>query len=228
MKQLPIGVGLDTLYQSAFIIGPLKQAVFPLLDAAIFNQKLQMRSDEIMNLQQEDLAYIENLLRTKLQEIVPIVRLRSQFNSKNTHPSASFQVKVDNQHFPVIFYAKDSDHLINFSTRNEISSMSLPDSISQSNIQNHTLDHDIPTSMIIYNRLAVLNSSVLGISGNMRLETYIFIYDRNGRLLIELHGFTKPELIKGNRLKEIENIWHQYDLLAEMIKEKLQEILIKN
>jgi hypothetical protein len=75
---------------------------------------------------------------------------------------------------------------------------------------------------ISYSTLTVTNAAMFGIRGNLRLDTYIFLFDKEGDLISDGYTWSKATSISG---KDIEDYKSQLDNLSLIIEPMMQKVV---
>jgi hypothetical protein len=211
------------------MIGKIQQPLFPLIDAAAFNEKTNSIADQIMDLQKKNID--------KCQEIVAS-SLKKTFNCKvlyadSLHTSAGFaelkekydfknSLRIENDHYPLIITAKDDINPFRFERGDVIkyfnNSIIYKTMISE-------LGKKINTDLIAvsYSTLTVAGVGMFGIYGYLRLDTYLYMFDKDGDLISDAHTWSKPTNISG---KQIEEYKAQLDNLSIIIEPMMNKVIL--
>ena len=211
------------------MIGKIQQPLFPLIDAAAFNEKTNSIADQIMDLQKKNID--------KCQEIVAL-SLKRNFSCKvlyadSLHALAEFaelkekfdfksSLRIENDHYPFIITAKDDVNPFRFEKGNVIkyfnSSTNYKAMISE-------LGKRINTDLIAisYSNLTVTGAGMFGIYGYLRLDTYLYLFDKDGDLISDAHTWSKPTSISG---KQIDEYKAQLDNLSIIIEPMMNKVII--
>jgi hypothetical protein len=227
ISNLPNGVSIDTLFQASSMIGPVFLPIFPLIDAGVFNEKVFKISNEIMDIEQRQMANFDSILIASIENVVPVKKVNSQKKSivKDGEGERVVQLQIDNKDFPIVYISKNSTNLVEFGKGRNLQMMFRESELLKKNIIKFASENNSSPIMLVYNRLAVVGVGYFGLTGNMRLETYVFIYDSYGRLIVEANGFTKPKLISGKDVGEIEGVLDEYEDLAELFSIELNKLV---
>ncbi|MEO0333739.1 MAG: hypothetical protein AAF223_19040 [Bacteroidota bacterium] len=221
------GIPVDSLNLVSVMLGPIWQPVLPLIDAAAFNEKTNKIADQILTEEQKRIEDYKAILVASLSE-----KLRSNIVTSNnfTCPEAEpYRVKegvqVDNKNFPVVFFGDQDMNMLDLRKGKNIDMMFKSNKTLQANIAKYAADLKINNVLLSYNRLAVINVGMFGITGNIRLESYLFLYNAQGQLVMDTYGVVKPTSINGKELNDYKFQLDNFRVLAELTSQELTEYI---
>lgn len=217
------GVALDTINLLSTMIGPLWQPVLPLIDAAAFNGKTNKISDLILDEEQKIIESYKAILVSNLTEkLKKGILTGSDFTSE---PANRYKVgnslQVDSKNFPVVFFSKGDLNIVDFGSAKNINSIFKDNQQIKAGVIKLATDLKLKTVLLSYNRLSVVNAGMFGATGNLRLESYLFLYRANGDLLIDAYGWTKPTAINGKELSDYKFQLDNFQELANLMSQQL-------
>lgn len=212
------------------MIGKIQQPIFPLIDAAVFNQKTNSIADQIMDLQKKNVDKCQVVVASSLEKnfnckvlyadslcnSIEYAELKENYDFKSS-------LRTNNDHFPLIITAKDDINPFRFENGDVIEYF------------NYNTDYKfiiselgkrINTDLIAvsYSTFTITGAGVFGIYGYLRLDTYLFLFDKYGDLISEAHTWSKPENISGNQIDEYQA---QLDNLSIILEPMMDKLILK-
>jgi hypothetical protein len=221
------GVSVDTLNLISTMIGPVMQPVLPLVDAAAFNEKTNKIADEILDDEQKRVEeFKEVLTKTINYYIITPVLTGSYFSSDAANKyKVKNGVQIDNKNFPIVIFSTGDLNVVDFGKGKNVTAIFKDNQGLKSQIKNLATELNLSTVLISYNRLNVVSAGMFGVNGSLRLETYLFLYNASGNLLVDAYGWSKPTVIKGKELSEYQLQLDNFQELSNlMLKEFLKYI----
>ena len=211
------------------LIGKIQQPIFPLIDAAAFNQKTNSIADQIMDLQKKNIDKCQEIIALSLKKnfkckvlyadslhtLDGFAELKEKVDFKNS-------LRIENDHYPVIISAKDDINPFRFEKGDVIkyfnNSTNYKAMVSE-------LGKKLNTDLIAvsYSTLTVAGAGMLGIYGFLRLDTYLFLFDKDGDLISDAHSWSKPTNISG---KQIDDYKAQLDNLSIIIEPMMNKVIL--
>jgi len=221
------------------MIGKIVQPGVPLLDAIPYNKKINsiapliikaemksiddFREEVALSLKKQfncDVYYGSSLVNRP--EYIEIIRKYNFPDSLNIQQS-------DNKYFPNIIIPNDEKNLFNYSNGDVIDYMKNKDVAK--NIISSDICKLLGTDLVAvsYSTLSVVRMWGFGSKGDICLKTYLFIFDREGKLIVNEHS--KSSVLKGvsgddmadyeNQLKSISYILPE--LMVKVSEKKIGE-----
>jgi hypothetical protein len=202
------------------------QPVLPLLDAAPFNNKTNKLADEIMDSEKKRINNVREILANgmamkynadiiygkELQNLPNFGSLKKKIENKQ-----SLATKNDN--FPIILQADGEFNVFPFE---------------KGKVEHYFINNDYPTTMAtICGDLEVdavaVNVSYLnfqgvtsfGISCNSRLNSALFIFDKNGRTLGHATVISKVVKVRGKMIEDFDLILDEFPTILSSLAEQL-------
>ncbi|MEO9474043.1 MAG: hypothetical protein ABJG41_00860 [Cyclobacteriaceae bacterium] len=205
------------------MIGPVWQPVLPLIDAAAFNEKTNKISDQILDEEQKRVETFKNVLVTSLSEKLPATILTgSDFTSENAQKyKVENGLQIDTKNFPIVFFSEGDMNMVDFGKGKNVNEIFKNSEELKNSISKFATDLNLETVLISYNRLSVIGVGMFGITGNLRLESYLYLYKSNGDLLMDAYGWTKPTAIDGKELNQYQFQLDNFKELADLLSTEL-------
>lgn len=193
------------------MIGKVKQPLFPLIDAAIFNDKTNSVAKEIIELQQNNIKSfrlncakaIKNGLRCNVlfgDSLCALPEYKALINSY----SSKNNLLTGNGFFPTITMCDNDLAPFKFDNGKVTSFFR--------NIENYkSIIADIGSKVdadlfaVSFSELNVINVSSFGIMGTLRLDTYLYLFDKSGNLMTEGHSWSEKCRTSGKQMKDYSN-----------------------
>lgn len=218
---------IDTINLTATMYGPLMQPTFPLIDAAAFNGKTNKIADQIMNEQQEALkSYQEIFIKALSEKINVAFKTGKDFTSeKASQFKAGQQIQIDNKNFPVVFFCEGDLNALDLGNGKNPNNIFKYNESVQANISKLANALGVNNILVCYNRLSVINVGMFGISGSLRLETYLYLYNSDGRVILNGFGQSKPTQINGSSVSEYKFQMDNFQELAQLFSTELSKYL---
>lgn len=211
------------------MIGEIQQPLFPLIDAAVFNEKTNSISDQIMDLQKKNIDKCQGVVALSLKKnfnckvtysdslhaLAGFTELKEKFDFKNS-------LRTENDPYPFIVTAKDDINPFKFEKGDVVkyfnNSTNYKEIISE-------LGKRINTDLIAvsYSNLTVVGAGMFGIYGYLRLDTYLYLFDKDGDLISDAHAWSKPTNISGKQIDEYKS---QLDNLSIIIEPMMNKVII--
>lgn len=221
------GIPVDSLNLVSLMVGPVWQPIFPLIDAAAFNEKTNKIADQLLDEEQKVVEDYKKILVGCLDG-----KLRSSVvvGSDFTSPMASQYrvekgIQIDNKNFPVVFFSEGDMNMIDLGKGKNINQIFKYDKSLKSNIAKYAANLKLNNVVISFNRLAVISAGMFGTTGNLRLESYLFLYNAEGKLLLDTYGWMKPTAISGKDLADYKYQLDSFQELAELMSQELTQYI---
>jgi hypothetical protein len=217
------GLAVDTLNLVSTMIGPVLQPVLPLIDAAAFNEKTNKIADQILDEEQKRVETYKSLLTNSLNDkLHKPIRTGSDFLSDAANKyKVKNGIQIDNKNFPIVFFSNGDLNIIDFGKGKNVNSIFKDNAVLKTQIVKLASELKLKTVLISYNRLNVIGAGMFGSTGNLRLETYLYLYNSSGNLLIDAYGWSKPTVIKGKELNDYKFQLDNFQELSNLISQEL-------
>ena len=222
------GIPIDTLNLLSVMIGPPFQPTFPLIDAASFNEKTNHLADQILDEEQKLIENYKQTLISNLDKLLPLTtRTTRDFNTENISQFiVENPLQIENKNFPIVFFSQGD---LNFNEWNKGKNVNNlfrdDDEYLRASIQEVAKQLNLKNIAISFNRLSVVGVGAFGINGTLRLETYLFIYNSNGHLVVDTMGWTKPISINGREIRDYKFQLDSFIELARLTAEELSKYI---
>ncbi|MCJ7759145.1 MAG: hypothetical protein MUP24_13485 [Gillisia sp.] len=216
-------ISIDTLNLVSIMIGPVLQPVLPLIDAAEFNAKTNKIADQILDEEQKAIETYKSLLINNLKgKLNKPILTGSDFSSD---PSNKYKVKniiqIDNKNFPIVFFSIGDLNIIDFGKGKNVNSIFKNNTDLKIQIPKFASELKLKTILISYNRLNVIGKGKIGASFYLRLESYLYLYDSSGNLLIDVYAWSKPTAIEGEKLGGYKFQLDNFQELSSLMSQEL-------
>jgi hypothetical protein len=211
------------------MIGKIQQPIFPLIDAAAFNEKTNSIADQIMDLQKKNIDKCQEIVASSLKKnfnckvlyadslhaLAGFTELKEKYDFKNS-------LRTENDHYPFIITAKDDINPFRFDKGNVINYFN---NSTNYKIMISELGKRINTDLIAvsYSTLTVTGAGMFGIYGYLRLDTYLFLFDKEGDLISDARTWSMPANISG---KQIDEYKAQLDNLSLIIEPMMNKVIL--
>jgi hypothetical protein len=201
-----------------------------LIDAAVFNQKTNSIADQIMDLQKQNVDKCQAIVASSLEnnfhcKVLYADTLRNSTGYAELKEKFDFKssLRTKNDHFPLIITAKDDINPFRFENGDVLEYFNY--SADYKSIISE-LGKRIDTDLIAvsYSTLTITGAGVFGIYGYLRLDTYLYLFDKYGDLISDAHTWSKPENISGNQIDEYQA---QLDNLSIILEPMMDKLILK-
>jgi hypothetical protein len=216
-------IPIDTLNLVSVVYGPVVQPVIPLIDAAAFNGRTNKISDQILE-EQKGMTdvYKKILLRNLNDRVTTYIKTGDHFTDEAAEPyKAKEGILIDNKNFPVVWFDGEGMNLWDYGKGTNVSSIFESDPQLKSRIARFAREMNVNNVLVSFNRLAVIGVGMFGSTGNIRLESYLYLYDANGNVMMDAYGWTKPSSISGRELYEYQAQMDKFEELVVLLSNEL-------
>lgn len=203
----------------ATMLGPIKQPVLPIVDAGLFNAKTDNISDELNRLQGEFVTEFQSEIAAALEKGFG----STVMVGKDLYESDSYQeliatrnfyneLKTNSQFFPLILMPQNAVNVFEF---DDVKPFRFFGKNKHFGEQIKRVFNFIKTDLIAisYTRLNVIRAGTFGRRGDLRLDTYLYLYNPEGKLISYAHSMSPSIRIHGKYIKEYESVLKQFDNL---------------
>jgi len=216
----PNGFGVDTLNLTATMIGPLQLPVLPLIDASIFNDKPNSIASDIITEEQKVIDDYQSILIQSLEQnlhvkVIPSSKFSSE--SANEFMVRDGAVQVANNNFPLVLFSQGGINVVDFGKKKDPYDIFKDNPEINKNIAKLANELHLKTVLLSFNQLIVTGVNMLGIYGTLRLESYLYLFNKDGKLLIDVFGKTKSTHINGKELSDYKFQLDSFRDLAEQM-----------
>lgn len=211
------------------MIGKIQQPIFPLIDAAAFNSRTNSIADQIMDAQKKSVdkcrdeiaASLKNnfncnvLFADALHALPAHGEIRAQYNFKNA-------LRTENDNYPHITLATNDVNPFPFEKGKALEFF-----IDNTKCKKTMSDiaQKLNTDLVAYSysTLSVVGVGPFGVMGNLRLDTHLFLFDKDGDLITRAQTWSKPVSISGSNVIEYSN---QFQTLSSIIEPMMNKIAV--
>ncbi|XOV93574.1 MAG: hypothetical protein ACFHWX_02465 [Bacteroidota bacterium] len=222
------GIPIDTLNLLSIMIGPPFQPTFPLIDAAAFNEKTNKIADQILDEEQKAIENFKDLLVANLNGALHLKTQTIKDFSTNEIDRfvVNSSIQIENNNFPIVFFGAGDINIVEWNKGKNVNNLFKDDDpYLRASIQEISRKLNIDNIAISFNRLSIVGVSAFGIKGNLRLESFLFIYNSNGHLVIDSMGWTKPLPVRGNEIRDYKFQLDSFIELARLTAEELSNYI---
>ena len=193
----------------------------------IVNEKTNKIADQILDEEQKIVENYKKILVGCLDgKLRPSVIVGSDLNSSAAHQyRVEKGIQVDNKNFPVVFFSEGDMNMLDLKKGKNINQIFKNDKNLRSIIARYAADLKLNNVLISFNRLAVINAGMFGTTGNLRLESYLFLYNAQGNLLLDSYGWMKPTAINGKNIADYRYQLDSFNELAELMSHELTQYI---
>jgi len=209
------------------MIGKIQQPIFPLIDAGLFNEKTNSIADQIMDLQNKKVENYRTICTNSLKKhfncIVfsdTLLRYLPEYSELGNTFNYQKQLRIDNDHFPKILISSNDVNPFQFDNGNVPKYFSDNKNYKSIIIEIcNKLKMDIVA--VSYSQLSVVGVGIFGAWGYLRLDSFIYLFDKDGVLVSHGQTWSKATNISG---KDIEQYKNQLDVLPFIIEPLLLKV----
>jgi len=213
------------------LIGKIQQPVLPLIDAAAFNDKTNSIADQIMNLQGQKVDDCRQVVASSLERNchckvicgdslfrkAVFSELKNRFDFKDA-------LQTNKKRYPYITIAHGDINPFQFEKGNVTKYFNEPNNYKSTMVElSKKLDTDLIA--VSYSELRVVNAGMFGLFGSLRIDTYLYLFNREGFLVASGYTWSKPKNISGKKIEDYQ--WHLDNLsvvVEPMIVKMIQGI----
>lgn len=211
------------------MIGKIQQPVFPLIDAAAFNGKTNSIADQIMDLQKKNIDNYREIIASSLkknfnceviygnslQEKPEFIEIKEKFNFPNA-------LRIENDNYPMIIVSSNDINPFKYEKGKVVPFFKEP-----SNYKNVISEickiNNSNLLAVSYSTLTVTGAGMFGAWGFLRLDTYLYLFDRDGDLISDSQTWSKQSKISG---KDIEQYKSQLDNLSIILEPMMSKVIV--
>jgi hypothetical protein len=203
------------------MLGKIQQPLFPLIDAAAFNDKTNSIADQIMDLQKKNIDKFREIIASSLKRNFNCNILysdsllkKSGFEELKSNYDFKSSLRIENDHFPFIITATGDINPFRFEKGDVYAYFKNPANF-KSVVSTICKKTNADIVVVSYSTLTVTGAGMFGIYGYLRLDTNLYIFDKEGDLISDGHNCSKQTNIGG---KEIEQYKGQLDNISLIIE----------
>ncbi len=130
---------------------------------------------------------------------------------------------MDNKNFPIVFFSEGDLNFTDLKNGKNPVFIFKQDNLVSQRVSQLAKDLNVQNVAECFTRLSVIGVSMFGLNGNIRLESYLFIYNRNGRLLLDAVGWTKPTVVLGKKVEDYQQQLEQFGDMTILISKELKK-----
>ena len=210
-------------------IGKIQKPILPLIDAGLFNKKPNAIADEIIDMQEryvdkfrENIASnIEKHFRCEVLYGDPLTALDGFSEVKKKYNFAD-NLYTEDDNFPVMQIASGDINPFNFKKGNVLKYLNDLAKYKNTLFQINK-DLGLDFLAVSYSQLTILSVSAFGIAGTLRLDSYLYIFDKFGDLVATGKAYSKYSSIKGKELNDYQMKIEDFSILSDPLSSKTAE-----
>ncbi len=198
------------------------QAIFPLIDAAAFNAKMNKIADEIMDAERQKLPFYRDILAENMKkkfgcEIVYGKDLQAHPNFENLRAKVEKKEALitKNDNYPVVLLAPGEFNAFAFAKGDVETFFSTNNPIPKGYIAEICKQLEVDAIAISCSRLNVAAVTSFGISSNARLITDFYIFRNDGIEIGRASAYSKGFKISGREVADYKIILDEFSFLIE-------------
>jgi len=189
------------------MIGRMRQPQAPIIEAGVFNEKTNNIADEIMKMQKNNIdmyrvlvaksinrnLYCNVLYADSLHKLPGFLGLKEKYDFKSS-------LILNSDNFPYIITASNDinpfnyNHGMVFGYFKKNNQKELVAEIAK------TLNCDLIA--VSYSNLSIVDTDLLGLLGDLRLDTYILLFDKYGNQIVSAQTWSDSQSISGKQLSD--------------------------
>jgi hypothetical protein len=215
------------------MIGKVDQQIFPLIDAAIFNAKVNKIADDIFEMEKRNVDKLRDrvgeslaanfkvnvIYGDSLYKLSEYGELKKKFDFKRA-------LDTNNERFPFIIIPKKEINPFMFEKGNVISYFNETEKNYTQPISSIANKLKVELVAVSYSYIST-GAGSFGISGVAQAITYLFIFDKKGNLISSSTNFSKGTVVSGSNVDhfntEIDNLMGMIDPMMIKVYEKFAE-----
>lgn len=202
------------------IIGKPVQAIFPLIDAGIFNGKMNEISDQILDAQkQKTEAYRETLAKMMKEkfgcEVVYGKELQSHPNFANAKTNLENRKGLEtfNDNFPIALLADGEFNIFPFEKAKVREYFETNEC--RTCIQELCKALEVDAIVVSYSRVNVENVSSFGIIANSRLFSDLYILNKDGRKIGHGAAYSQVLSFNGKEINQFKMLLDEFNIIMD-------------
>ena len=220
------GKHMEPVEKVAFIstmLGEMIQPTFPLIGAAAFNTKTNVISAEIMEMQKRNIDnhrdILVNLFEThfsctslygdSLHQTDEYSEIKTKFNFPNS-------LQIPNKRFPYIITASNDINPFEFEN-GRVNLYFFTPSLYKASMAEICKELNVNYLVVSYTVLDVARTAAFGIYGSLRLNSQVFVFDRDGDIVLDGINWSDNIHLSGRNINDYEKVINDYKMSVEPI-----------
>jgi hypothetical protein len=217
------------------MIGDPVQAIFPLIDAAAFNVKMNKIADEIMDAERQKLPFYRDVIAKNMKdkfncEIIYGKALQSHpnFEALRKKIEKKEALLTERNNYPVVLLAEGEFNAFAFEKGNVELFFQSNNPATKAYITEICKQLEVDAIAISYSRLNVAGVNTFGISASARLTTEFYIFRNDGRQVGNASAYSKIFKISGREVEDYKILLDEFSILidpltTQITKPKVQQ-----
>jgi hypothetical protein len=206
------------------ILGKPVQGIFPLIDAGIFNGKMNKIADEISDVQRKRVTLYRETLSAQMKkkfgcEIISGKDLQalSGFAGVKEKLEKKQSLLTGNDNYPVMYLADGEFNIFSF----EKGRVHDEEITTKSEVAEICKALEVDAIAINYTRINVENVGSFGISANARLFTDLYIFKNDGRKVAHGAAYSEVTSIHGKEVADYIMLLDEFTLIIDPLTSQL-------
>jgi hypothetical protein len=200
---------VESIVLISTMLGKLQQPTFPLLDAAMLNNKTNLVAYNIMEEQKKQIDKCRDIVAEKLKasfqcEVLYGATLQNvdafqNLKNKYDYPSA---LRTNKDNFPYVITASGDINPFEYKNGNVKEYMTKYNKAYREAISELCQELQVDLVAVSYSNLAVSGVQAFGNGGQIRLDTMLYFFDKTGAMVTETGTKTERVLFPGENAKD--------------------------
>jgi hypothetical protein len=217
-------VHIEKIAVFPILIGQVRSAIIPLVDAAMFDEKTIAISKEIMSMEN---SYIEKM--RKIAATILQVQLRSEvlygdtlytleaYKTLSTMYNYGLSLATGDPNFPLLIKSPDDINPFQFEQGNVTKYFNSRKAPYKDVVEHICNEIDVDALAVIYSHLRIISVTAFGATGMIQLVTYLYIINKNGSMLLKTGIDSKSTSIKGKELIDYKKKLEEFPIVFREI-----------
>jgi hypothetical protein len=162
-----------------------------------------------------------------LEQKLPVVVVTGK--AFDAEPSARYKVRsgiqIDNKNFPMVFFSEGDMNMIELGKGRNVVDIFKYNADNTANIKRFAGELGVSNVVLSFSRLNIVSVGMFGSSGNIRLETFFYVYSADGELLLDAYAWSKYSTIGGKDLSQYKYELTNFNPLVQLIAQELKQYI---
>ncbi len=209
------------------LIGEMYQPVIPLIDAAAFNSKTNKIADQIMDAERESIDKMREDLASTISNYFKCevlygesLQMTEGYGSLSNSHNFKYALAIEDDDFPVMLIASGDINPFKFKDGRFVTFFKDQMNYKQT-VKQLCEKLNVDAIAVNFSRLSIVGVSSFGINGNIRLETFLYVIDKEGEIVGNGYAFSKPVTIRGKELEEYKLRLNDYSPIIQPLVNQL-------
>lgn len=210
------------------IIAKPIQPIFPLIDAAAFNSKMNKIADEIMDAEREKLPFYRDVMAKNMKEKFGCeiiygkdLQAHPNFEALRTKVEKKAALLTGKDNFPVVLLAPGEFNAFAFEKGDVETFFSSNNPNTQAYVSEICKQLEVDAIAISCSRIDIVGANAFGISANARLITEFYVFRNDGRQIGNASAYSKGFKISGKEISDYKIILDEFNFLIEPLTKQI-------